>query len=139
MPHLYLQQLDLRLLGLNAHLDKVVLDITGRSHGGVLGRLFCQLSKGIGGRIASVRAANAALRTHRAPALRMRAWITPQTARASQASAPVCQILDLIVGPLNLNLLGLEVNLNQVHLSVTATPGGGVLGDLFCKLANGQT
>ncbi|MEA2256748.1 MAG: hypothetical protein QOG35_2793, partial [Solirubrobacteraceae bacterium] len=45
--HLFLQQLDLKLLGLNAHLDKVQLDITGKRSGGVLGKLFCQLSQGV--------------------------------------------------------------------------------------------
>ncbi len=45
-------------------------------------------------------------------------------------------MLDLILGPLNLNLLGLVVDLNQVHLTITATPGGGTLGDLFCSLSH---
>jgi hypothetical protein len=35
-----------------------------------------------------------------------------------------------------LDLLGLVVDLNQVHLVVTAEPTGGVLGGLFCGLAN---
>ena len=127
--HLFLQQLDLKLLGLNAHLDKVQLDITGQKNGGVLGSLFCSLSKGL--KASSLKAANARLASHPVRAMTLRAHLTAQTA---QAGAPVCQVLDLVLGPLNLNLLGLVVDLNQVHLSVTATPGGGVLGDLFCKL-----
>jgi hypothetical protein len=67
-------------------------------------------------------------------ALSLRTKLVAQTAQAGAAN---CQVLDLVLGPLNLNLLGLVVDLNQVHLSVTATPGGGVLGDLFCKLSNG--
>jgi len=31
------------------------------------------------------------------------------------------------------------VNLNQVHLTITAKSGAGVLGDLFCKLADSTT
>jgi hypothetical protein len=131
--HLFLQQLDLELLGLNAHLDKVQLDITGTRSGGVLGRLFCQLSQGVNSR--SLRAANAALATHPARAMYLQARIAQQQAAPG---APVCQVLDLILGPLDLNLLGLEVDLNRVHLAVTATPGGGVLGDLFCRLSTGQ-
>ena len=44
-------------------------------------------------------------------------------------------MLDLILGPLHLNLLGLVVDLNKVHLAVTATQGGGLLGNLFCSLS----
>jgi hypothetical protein len=33
------------------------------------------------------------------------------------------------------NGASLVVDLNQVHLTVTATQGGGVLGNLFCSLS----
>jgi hypothetical protein len=47
-----------------------------------------------------------------------------------------CQVLDLVLGPLNLNLLGLVVTLNQVHLNITAVPGAGnLLGNLLCAVA----
>jgi hypothetical protein len=55
---------------------------------------------------------------------------------AVRAAAAVCPVLDLSLGPLNLNLLGLVVDLNQVHLTITATQGGGALGDLFCSLSH---
>ena len=43
----------------------------------------------------------------------------------------------LTLGPLNLNLLGLVVTLNQVHLTITAVPGAGnLLGNLLCAVAN---
>jgi hypothetical protein len=48
-----------------------------------------------------------------------------------------CQVLNLTLGPLDLSLLGLNVHLDQVHLVITATPGGGILGDLLCSLAGG--
>ena len=48
----------------------------------------------------------------------------------------ICPVLDLVLGPLNLKLLGLIVNLNQVHLTITADPTGGALGTLFCGLAH---
>ena len=48
----------------------------------------------------------------------------------------MCRILTLTLGPLDLNLLGLRVQLNQVNLRITAIPGGGLLGDLLCGLAN---
>jgi hypothetical protein len=53
------------------------------------------------------------------------------------AADPGCNILNLTLGPLNLNLLGLVVTLNQVHLTITAVPGiGNLLGNLLCDVAN---
>ena len=49
----------------------------------------------------------------------------------------MCNVLNLTLGPLDLNLLGLRVQLNQVVLNITAIPGGGLLGDLLCGLAGG--
>jgi hypothetical protein len=54
-------------------------------------------------------------------------------ARAAQLS---CKVLTLTLGPLDLNLLGLRVQLNQVNLRITAIPGGGLLGDLLCSITN---
>jgi hypothetical protein len=33
----------------------------------------------------------------------------------------------------------LVVDLQKVHLNITATRGGGALGDLFCQLADNST
>jgi hypothetical protein len=59
------------------------------------------------------------------------------TANATtQQAALACNVLDLVLGPLNLNLLGLVVTLNQVHLNITAVPGAGnLLGNLLCAVA----
>lgn len=47
-----------------------------------------------------------------------------------------CDILNLTLGPLDLNLLGLRVQLNQVQLDITAVPGAGnLLGNLLCAVA----
>lgn len=59
----------------------------------------------------------------------------------SAASGLVCNVLNLNLGPLDLNLLGLVVHLNQVILNITAQPGA-LLGNLLCSLAgllNGGT
>jgi hypothetical protein len=48
-----------------------------------------------------------------------------------------CAVLDLALGPINLNLLGLHVDTTPICLSITATEGGGLLGDLLCSLAGG--
>jgi hypothetical protein len=132
---LTLDTLDLKLLGLNVHLDKVVLTVTGQRRGGVLGSLFCSLAgaKAKAARVAAVSRLNTAIR--RTGVIRPLRFTVGVHAQTSQAAA-VCSVLDLVVGPLHLNLLGLVVDLNQVHLTITADPTGGVLGSLFCGLAN---
>jgi len=48
-----------------------------------------------------------------------------------------CPILNLTLGPLDLNLLGLTIHLNQVVLNIVAVPGdGNLLGNLLCAVAN---
>jgi hypothetical protein len=137
--HLVLDRLSLKLLGLNADLERVILDITGKRTGGPLGSLFCTLARAkvASARAAAARALTARMRSGGNRAMQLTANLTPQ-ATASQASQ-TCQVLDLVVGPLNLDLLGLVVDLQRVHLSVTATRGQGKLGDLFCQLADNAT
>lgn len=66
------------------------------------------------------------------------AFTAPVDRAASAAAANAgCNILHLVLGPLNLNLLGLNVSLNQVVLDITAIPGAGnLLGNLLCAVAN---
>jgi hypothetical protein len=47
-----------------------------------------------------------------------------------------CQILNLDIGRITLNLLGLVIDLAPISLDITAIPGGGLLGDLLCSLAS---
>jgi hypothetical protein len=54
----------------------------------------------------------------------------------AQSSQLVCNVLTLTLGPLDLNVLGLRIQLNQVNLRITAIPGGGLLGDLLCGISN---
>ena len=55
---------------------------------------------------------------------------------ASGVHAASCDILNLVLGPLDLNLLGLEVHLDQVVLDIVAASGAGnLLGNLLCAVA----
>jgi hypothetical protein len=54
----------------------------------------------------------------------------------SGAAAAGCPILDLTIGPINLNLLGLVVQTSPICLTITAYQGGGLLGDLLCAVAH---
>jgi hypothetical protein len=66
------------------------------------------------------------------------------TIRGSKHSQTVCQILDLTLGQLDLTLAGLHVTLlpadpsQPIHLQLTADDTHGVLGRLFCELANSR-
>jgi hypothetical protein len=57
-------------------------------------------------------------------------------AMATGVTAASCDILNLVLGPLDLNVLGLEVHLNQVVLDIVAVTGAGnLLGNLLCAVA----
>lgn len=65
---------------------------------------------------------------------------TPDVAMGSgrtvDAAAPACGILNLNLGPLDLDLLGLQVHLDKVVLNVVAQSGAGnLLGNLLCSVA----
>lgn len=49
-----------------------------------------------------------------------------------------CSILTLTLGPLDLNVLGLDVNIpNAINVNIVAVPGSGnLLGNLLCSVAN---
>src|SRR4051794_16136842 len=47
-----------------------------------------------------------------------------------------CQVLNLTLNPIDLNLLGLRVRTNRIDLRIEAIPGGGLLGDLLCGITN---
>jgi hypothetical protein len=147
---LHLEQLQLKLLGLNLNTSAINLRITGESSR-TLGALFCRLAKSLKLGSASAARATAASLNRRLDgkplhALRISSRLPVITADAAQAPTPVpgCAVLDLVLGPLNLDLLGLVVDLygpdktKPVEVHVTADPAAGVLGAVFCKLANGQ-
>lgn len=65
----------------------------------------------------------------------------PAAATAASAAAAVqavCEIVDLTLGPLDLNLLGLLVHLDTVHLDIDADPTLGLLGQLLGGLLCGS-
>lgn len=48
-----------------------------------------------------------------------------------------CSILTLDIGAIHLDLLGLVVDLNPIHLNITAQSGSGnLLGNLLCSVSN---
>jgi hypothetical protein len=59
----------------------------------------------------------------------------PTTSSTAGTSAVSCDVLHLVLGPLDLDLLGLVVHLDKVVLDITAVPGAGaLLGNLLCAV-----
>ena len=51
------------------------------------------------------------------------------------SAAATCDVLHLVLGPLDLNLLGLVVHLDKVVLDIVAQSGAGnLLGNLLCAV-----
>jgi hypothetical protein len=63
-------------------------------------------------------------------------FTAPVTLRLApdQSTATDCPILDLTLGPINLDLLGLVVETSPICLQITAHSGDGLLGNLLCNI-----
>jgi len=141
---LSLQKLRLTLLGLTVDTSALNLHVTG-DRTGSLGKLFCALAQSLKLSNAAQKAniarlMNRGMHGRRMHAMSFRAAL-PKAAAAQAPGAATCPVLSLTLGPLNLYLLGLRVDLygptskTPVVVTIDADPNGGALGALFCKLA----
>lgn len=137
---LRLAPLNLELLGVQVQTSYISLDVYARK-GRVLGNLFCALARAkvTFPRTASVaRALNSRLRGGS-----LQVFAASESFRARTATVPSCQVLNLVLGPLHLDLLGLVVDLygknhsNPVIVTINAVPSQGLLGQLLCGLSGG--
>ncbi|UAL28915.1 hypothetical protein K8W59_13985 [Nocardioides rotundus] len=79
-----------------------------------------------------------ALRTMKVAAMNGTPVTTQATSarQAPSARAAACDVLKLRLGPLDLDVLGLKINLNRVVLDIVAQSGAGkLLGNLLCAVA----
>jgi hypothetical protein len=136
---LELDQVSLDLLGLHVDLSKVVLTITADPTGGILGKLFCSLSSGKTSLASASTARTLTKAAHRSGLSTTGVAFGTPTRQLQTLGPGPCSIVDLLLGPLHLDLLGLIVDLNQVHLQITADPNGGILGSLLCSIAGTTT
>jgi hypothetical protein len=133
---LNLQQLFLELLGARVQTSAINLELYAR-RGAILGNLFCALSRA---KVVFPRVAAAMNRRLHGRPLPVMAAQSDLRAADHQGS---CQVLKLILGPLHLDLLGLNVDLygkdkqSPVIVTISGLPGHGLLGDLLCALAGG--
>jgi hypothetical protein len=142
---LQLGPINLTLLGLNVDTSPVCLEITATQGGGLLGDLLCAIANLLDGQTALADILAGVTPTQ----LNTLNW--GLTTVLNQTFVPItssnafvgatCEVLHLAVGPLDLTLLGLNVSLDDcsggpVVVDITATPGGGLLGDLLCSLSD---
>jgi hypothetical protein len=133
----------LNLLGLIVDLSTVHLVITADSQGGLLGQLFCSIGGHGHGQVAQrlTKAAHRSGLSTKGVRMGVPLYQTSSGSISTMATASpqtICSILDLTLGPLDLNLLGLIVHLDQVHLTITADSEGGILGQLLCGIGGGS-
>jgi hypothetical protein len=159
--NLELAPIHLALLGLHVDTSAICLDITANPAGGLLGNLLCGLAgldlTGIlGGLLGELpllqgnsllssivsqslgEALNHAQRRDQANGNGR-----GHAAAEDSVCTGECEILHLVLGPVDLNLLGLEVALDDcadgpVQVCVSATRSEGILGALLCALAGPQ-
>ena len=138
---LVLGPVDLNLLGALVHLDQLHVTITGDTSGGVLGKLLCSLSSK--GKLTSqTKKLNVAVKKSGLTTSGTGFTVTVQSpsstgtsGAAPDAVSTICPVLDLTIGPIHLDLLGLVVDTNTIHLTIEGDSTGGVLGSLLCSLS----
>jgi len=151
--NLSLGPINLDLLGLFVQTSPICLSITAqRGPGNLLGNLLCSVANLLNRGLSLQQVLSSlhgpklqqfltGLTTLLQNALNAVGAATP----TAQAGASGCPILNLSLGPLDLNLLGLLVHLDNcangpVTVMINAIPstsvGGGLLGDLLCSLSN---
>jgi len=147
---LQLAPIHLALLGLHVDTSPICLEITAIQGGGLLGDLLCGLAGGgllgTGTPIIPTGATLDALLAELTELLRKVLGGNPGHGGGGHqpgVCTGTCEILDLVLGPLDLTLLGVNVHLDNcaggpVEICVSATAGEGLLGNLLCSLTNVQ-
>lgn len=93
---------------------------------------------GSGGRLMSVGTLRGSLGGRRVIERGVRMPVRASRAPLVSQVPPIpgaCQVLNLVLGPINLDLLGLVVRTNRINLRIDAVPGpGNLLGNLLCAI-----
>jgi len=144
--HLMLGPIHLDLLGLVVDTSEICLNITADPAGGLLGDLLCGIANLLNGGtplgtiLGGLSTAQLTTLLNGLRDLLNQGVFLPLT-QSSALAAVSCDVLNLSLGPVHLNVLGLVVDLDDCHghpvtLDITAQPAGGLLGQLLCNLGN---
>jgi len=157
---LHIDPIHLNLLGLHVDTSAICLDVTAQPGGGLLGNLLSKLSSGLdtAGILSQLNGVAADLNTLLDQVDTLLEGVLEQNMKVTEVlgtaatskvttqqppTTGAVDILNLSLGPINLNLLGLGVSLDNcnngpVTVDVTADPNGGLLGELLGGLGGGQ-
>jgi len=130
---LQLAPIHIALLGLHVDTSPICLNITAFRGQGILGDLLCGLAGGnLGGLGGLANVLDQALGGN----------TSPPTAATQDVCTGETEVLHLVLGPVDLTLLGLNVHLDNcdngpVEVCVSATANEGLLGSLLAGLAGG--
>jgi hypothetical protein len=122
-----------------APLTKVV-SVTGKSGSGkqFRGTYAIDRFRASSGRLVAVGTLRGRLGERRVSkrGVRMPAALSEGPTAAQLPPIPnACEILDLVLGPIRLDLLGLVVRTNRINVRIDAVPGpGNLLGNLLCAI-----
>lgn len=145
--NLTLGPINLNLLGLIVNLDNctggpVTIDITGSmAPGNLLGNLLCGIAGLLDGGLGGLSTAQLTTLTTGLTDLLNGVFENFFAKAVPMAMAPQaagqCPILDFMLGPINLDLLGLVVQTSPICLNISSQSGpGNLLGNLLCSLTN---
>jgi hypothetical protein len=133
---LRLAPLTLELLGVRVQTSDLNLRLYAR-RGRLLGNLFCALTR------ARIRLPRIAAAMNRRLVGRPMPTVGASTEVRAADHQGQCQVLRLVLGPLHLDLIGLNVDLfgrtmrDPVVVTIHGLPGHGELGDRLCEIAGG--
>jgi hypothetical protein len=116
--------------------------LTGKAAGGkkFSGTYTIQRFTRSGSKLFAVGTVKGRLKGHRVTKKNVRIPVALQRHGATTSQAPnptpgACQILDLVLQPIDLNLLGLHVATSRIEALIEAVPGAGaLLGNLLCAI-----
>jgi hypothetical protein len=146
--HLELAPIHVSVLGLHVDTSPICLDITATEGGGLLGDLLCGLAGGglLGTGIPTIPIGNTLTDLLGGLTDILNGVLNNRPGHpggGGDVCTGQCDILDLVLGPVNLSLLGLNVSLDDcsggpVEICVSATRSEGLLGSLLCGLSGSQ-
>jgi len=158
--HLELGPINVALLGLHVDTSQICLDITAIHNGGLLGELLCglaglDLDEILGGLLSGLPILGGDSLLGNLLTESLGGALTRQQGHGQgqgqgqgggggdSVCTGDCEILHLVLGPVDLTLLGLHVVLDDcnggpVEVCVSSTRSEGILGALLCSLAGPQ-
>ena len=117
-----------------------VVSLSGKSKSGkqFRGRYAIDRFRASGGELFAVGTVRGRLSGRRVVERRVRMPAALSGGAAAAQLPPIpnaCEILNLVLGPIRLDLLGLVVRTNRINVRIDAVPGpGNLLGNLLCAI-----